>query len=60
MSDPCYNIPEGERIEVPNIGYYSEVLACDLKSDNTTGTLPVTINNLLHASHSRHINNIRP
>ncbi len=32
---------EGVRIEVPNIGNYSEVLAFDLESDNTTGTLPV-------------------
>ncbi len=32
---------QGVRIEVPNIGCYREVLAFDLKSDNTTGTLPV-------------------
>ncbi len=32
---------EGVRIEVPNIGCYREVLAFDLESDNTTGTLPV-------------------
>ncbi len=32
---------EGVRIEVPNIGSYREVLAFDLESDNTTGTLPV-------------------
>ncbi len=32
---------EGVRIKVPNIGCYREVLAFDLESDNTTGTLPV-------------------
>ncbi len=32
---------EGVRIEVPNIGCYREVLAFDVESDNTTGTLPV-------------------
>ncbi len=32
---------EGVRIEVPNIGCYREVLAFDLESDNTTGTLRV-------------------
>ncbi len=32
---------EGVKIEVPNIGNYREVLAFDLESDNTTGTLPV-------------------
>ncbi len=32
---------EGVRIEVPNIGCYREVLAFDLESDNTTGTLPI-------------------
>ncbi len=32
---------EGVRIEVPNIGSYREVLAFDLESDKTTGTLPV-------------------
>ncbi len=32
---------EGVRIEVPNIGNYREVLAFDVESDNTTGTLPV-------------------
>ncbi len=32
---------EGVRIEVPNIGFYRKVLAFDLESDNTTGTLPV-------------------
>ncbi len=35
---------EGVRIEVPNIGCYREVLAFDLESDNTTGTLPVREN----------------
>ncbi len=32
---------EGVRIEVPNIGNYSEVLAFDLESDNTTDMLPL-------------------
>ncbi len=32
---------EGVRIEIPNIGNYREMLAFDLESDNTTGTLPL-------------------
>ena len=32
---------EGVLIVVPNIGCYREVLAFDLESDSTTGTLPV-------------------
>ncbi len=32
---------EGVRIEVPNISNYRKMLAFDLESDNTTGTLPV-------------------
>ena len=35
---------EGVLIDVPNIGCYREVLAFDLESDNTTGTLPVRRN----------------